>query len=314
MRALRWSALLVLVAGGLLLTGASPAAAHAGGLTATDARSVVVAVTPAVPGLAVQAIEDGARLRLRNGTSSPVTVPTGDGVVVAPGGELTWVDSRSSPEGRTVAAGDRQAWSLVLNLGGTPVTVTGELVGERPPAPLPWWAAALMTAVGVPLVSRRLRRPELALTAAGLIVMAASAGHVLGSTLAVESAPVVSTFLSACGINLLNWPLIVGGAVAVLRGRPAGVLAICAGAALTAVFVLPDVTSLHRAVLPFAGPPALERVLVVLTLGAGVGVAVAGASALRTLAQQSGAGTTATGIAQPDPAAGDAEGLEDRRA
>ena len=108
-----------------------------------------------------------------------------------------------------------------------------------------------------------------------------------GSTLAVESAPPLGTFLNAAGINLLAWPLIIGGAVAVLRGRPAGVLAICAGAALTAVFVLPDVTSLHRAVLPFAGPATVERVLVVLALGLGAGVAVAGASVLRTLARES---------------------------
>jgi hypothetical protein len=287
---LRWFGLPLVASAGLLLAGAVPASAHAGGLTATDARSSVVAVTPAVPGLTVTAIEEGARLRLRNGTSSPVAVPAGGGAatpaVVAPGGELTWIDTRSTPDGRSVEAGRRQAWSLVLDLGGTPVTVHGDLVGERPPAPLPWWAAVLVTAVAVPLGSRRLRRPDLALTAAGLTAMAASAAHVIGSTLAVESAPLMGTFLSACGINLLNWPLIVGGAVAVLRGRPAGVLAICAGAALTAVFVLPDVTSLHRAVLPFAGPPVVERVLVVLTLGAGVGVAVAGASALRTLAQR----------------------------
>jgi hypothetical protein len=158
---------------------------------------------------------------------------------------------------------------------------------------VPWWAAVVVAAVAVPLVSRRLRRPELALTAAGLAAMAASVAHVAGSTMAVESAPLLGTFLSACGINLLNWPLIAGGAVAVLRGRPAGLLAVCAGAALTAVFVLPDVTSLHRAVLPFAGPAVLERLLVVLTLGAGVGVAVAGASALRTLAQRVPAGEAA---------------------
>ncbi|MEU8229093.1 hypothetical protein AB0C12_05735 [Actinoplanes sp. NPDC048967] len=248
-------------------------------------------MTPALPGLVVTAIEDGARLRLRNGTASPVTVPGGGGsatpVVVAPGRDLTWIDTRSSPDGREVSAGSTQAWSLVLDAGGTPVTVTGELVGEQPPAPAPWWAAVLVTAVAVPLVARRLRRPDLALAAAGLAAMAASVVHVAGSTMAVESAPLLGTFLSACGINLLNWPLIVGGTVAVLRGRPAGVLAVCAGAALTAVFVLPDVTSLHRAVLPFAGPAVVERLLVVVTLGAGVGVAVAGASVLRTLAQRS---------------------------
>jgi hypothetical protein len=287
----------LLATAGLLLAGASPAAAHAGGLTATNARSTVVSVTPATAGLVVEAIEDGARLRLRNGTAFPVAVPAGGGAatpaVVAPGGEVTWIDTRSTPDGRAVGPGERQAWSLGLDVGGNPVTVAGELVGERPPASLPWWVAVVVTAVGVPVMSRRLRRPDLALTAAGLAAMAASVVHVIGSTLAVESAPLLGTFLSACGINLLNWPLIVGGAVAVLRGRPAGLLAVCAGAALTAVFVLPDVTSLHRAVLPFAGPPVVERILVVLTLGAGIGVAVAGAAALRTLAQRSTAGEPA---------------------
>jgi hypothetical protein len=289
-RLLRWFALPLLTAVGLLLAGASPAAAHAGGLTATNARSAVVSVTPATPGLTIEAIEEGARLRLRNGTPSPIAVPTGGGkatpAVVPPGGELAWIDTRSTPDGRAVAPGERQAWSLVLDVGGSPVTVTGNLTGERPPAPIPWWVAVVGAALAVPLLSRRLRRPDLALTAAGLLAMAASVVHVAGSTLAVESAPLLGTFLSACGINLLNWPLIAGGAAAVLRGRPAGVLAICAGAALTAVFVLPDVTSLHRAVLPFAGPPVLERILVVLTLGVGIGVAVAGAATLRTLAQR----------------------------
>ena len=297
MKVLHWFTFLAIVAGGLLLTGSSAAAAHAGGLTATDSRSRVVDLTPAVPGLTVTAIEGGARLKIRNGTSTSVSVPPDGGTatpaVVASGAEFIWIDNRATPDGRTIAPGSRQPWSLILDVGGTPVAVNGEFVGERPPAPMPWWAAVVVTAVAVPLISRRLRRPDLALTAAGLLAMAASVVHVVGSTLAVESAPLIGTFLSACGINLLNWPLIVGGAMAVLRGRPAGLLAICAGAALTAVFVLPDVTSLHRAVLPFAGPPVVDRILVVLTLGAGLGVAVAGAAALRTLAQRVPAGEPA---------------------
>jgi hypothetical protein len=290
-RKFRRPALLVLLSGALVLGWAAPAAAHAGGLVASDARSRVVSVTPAVPGLEVTAIEDGARLRIRNHTPGPVTVPAGGGAatpaVVAAGAELTWVDTRGTPEGRKVSPGRSVGWSLVLDAAGTPVAVTGEMVGEMPPAPVPWWAAVIVTGLAVPLVARRLRRPDLVLTAAGVVAMAASVTHVAGSTLAVESAPPLGTFLNAAGINLLAWPLIIGGAVAVLRGRPAGVLAICAGAALTAVFVLPDVTSLHRAVLPFAGPATGERVLVVLALGLGAGVAVAGASVLRTLARES---------------------------
>jgi hypothetical protein len=281
----------LLLAAGILSFGwASPAAAHAGGLVATDARSRVVAVTPAVPGLSVAAIENGARLRIRNQTGHPVGVPAGGGpatpAVVAGGGELTWADTRSTPVDR--AAGP---WSLVLDVAGTPVTVSGLVEGEPPPAPLPWWAAVVVAAAAVPLLARRLPRPDLALAATGVVAMAASVTHVIGSTMAVESAPPLGTFLSAAGINLLAWPLIAGGAIAALRGRPAGVLAVCAGAALTAVFVLPDVTSFHRAVLPFAGPAVAERILIVLALAAGAGTAVAGAPVLRdlALAQQSAA-------------------------
>jgi hypothetical protein len=107
---------------------------------------------------------------------------------------------------------------------------------------------------------------------------------VTGSSLAVTSAPFAGTFADSAGVGFLAWPLLIGGAAAVWRGRVAGVLAVCAGAALTAVSVLPDVTSFHRAVLPFAGPATLERSLVVTALAGGVGVAVAGAAVLRDLA------------------------------
>ena len=267
----------------LIAGWAAPAQAHAGGLVAIDARSRITAVTPAAGSVEITAIEDGARLRLRNHTAAPITVPAGGGPAtpasVPPGGELTWADTRSTPVGRRSGT-----WTIVLVAGTTPVTVSGELVGSPPPAPAPWWAAVVLLALAVPMVSRRLRRADLALAAAGVTAMAASLAHVTGSSLAVESAPLLGTFVNAGGANLLSWPLIAGGAVAVLRGRPAGVLAICAGAALTALFVLPDVTSFHRSVLPFAGPATLERVLVVLALGLGAGVAAAGAPVLRKLA------------------------------
>ena len=286
---LRRSGVVLVLAGVVVAGWAGPAAAHAGGLVATDARGRVTALTPAIAGLTVTAIEDGAKLRLRNNTGTPVAVPVGGGpatpATVAPGTTLTWADSRASPVGRKVAAGRTVAWSLVLDAAGTPVTVTGELTGSPRPSPAWWWAAALTLAVAVAMLARRTRRPDLTLAALGTLAAAASITHVIGSTLAVASAPPLGTFLNAAGINLLAWPLTIGGAVAVARSRPAGVLAVCAGAALTAVFVLPDVTSFHRAVLPFAGPATLERLLILLALAGGAGVAVAGASVLRTLAE-----------------------------
>ncbi|MBG0562738.1 hypothetical protein [Actinoplanes aureus] len=272
----------------MLVATSAPAAAHAGGLTATDSRGRIVAVTPAVSGLEVTAIEGGARLRLRNGTAGPVTVGAGGGTAtpatVSPGDELTWIDERATPDGRTVAAGETVPWTVPLDVNGGTVTITGELIGERPPVPALWWAATAVIAVALVLLARRLRRADLLLAAAGAVAAGASIAHVAGSTLAVESAPLAGTFLSAAGINLLAWPLIIGGAVTALRGRAAGVLAVCGGAALTAVFVLPDVTSFHRPVLPFAGPADAERLLVALALGLGAAVAVAGAGVLRTLA------------------------------
>jgi hypothetical protein len=285
---LRRLGLLVLAAGALSFAWAAPAAAHAGGLVATDARSRVVGLSPAVPGLSVTTIDGGAKLRLINRTAGPVTVVAGGGpdtpATVAAGHDLTWTDTRSTPVGRKIPAGGAQPWAFTVDAAGTPVTVTGALAGEPRPAPLPWWTAALVTAAAVPLLGRRVRRGDLLIAGTGLAGMAASIAHVTGSTMAVQSAPALGTFVNASGVNLLSWPLILGGAVAVLRGRPAGVLAICAGAALTALFILPDVTAFHRAVLPFAGPPDLERILVVLALGLGSGVAIAGARVLRTLA------------------------------
>ncbi|MEU4619537.1 hypothetical protein AB0G04_06110 [Actinoplanes sp. NPDC023801] len=293
MRVLVRLLLALITVGATLIGKGGPAAAHAGGLTATDARGTVVSVTPAIPGLTITAIEEGARLRLRNGTGGPVTISPGGGTatpaVIPPGAELTWIDERATPDGRSVAAGQTVPWTIALDAAGVPVVVTGSLVGEERPLAAGWWAAAGLTGAALVLLAKRWRRADLLLAGAGTVAAAASIVHVAGSTLAVESAPLAGTFLSAAGINLLAWPLIIGGAVTALRGRAAGVLAVCAGAALTAVFVLPDVTSFHRPVLPFAGPAVLERILVVLALGLGAGVAVAGAGVLRGLAQKAAA-------------------------
>jgi hypothetical protein len=271
--------LLLLVVVGVVLGWSGPALAHAGGLVATDARSRVVSLSPAVPGLSVVTIESGAKLRLINESSQPVSVPG----VLAPvltGHLLIWTDSVASPVGHR-AAGD---WSLTLDVGGTPVVVRGVFTRVPPPPFALWWAGVVALAVAVPLFCRRIVRSDLVLAGVGLVAMAASLWHVIGSTLAVTSAPFLGTFVNAAGINVLAWPLILAGFTAVTRGRPAGLLAVCAGAALTAVFILPDVTSFHRSVLPFAGPAYLERVLVAIALAGGAGTAIAGASVLRTLA------------------------------
>lgn len=274
----------------LVLTpvAASPASAHAGGLSPTGVRGDVVAVTPAVPGLAVTAVEEGARLLVRNATGRPVRVPAGGGqteAVSVPDGEsVTWIDARATTLDRDLGAATTQGWTVPMTVGTTAVTVTGELTAVPAPDALPWWALAVLLAAAVVVLARRVRRPNVLLAVASLTTVAASLVHVVGATLAVQSAPLWGTFLDATGIGLLVWPLAVVAAVAALRGSAGGVLGVCAGAGLSVVFILPDVTVFHFGVLPVAGPDALERALVAVVLGLGTAVAFAGAGALRELA------------------------------
>lgn len=267
----------------VLALPAPPAAAHAGGLTPADVRGFVTAVSPPVAGLTVRAVENGARLRLDNGTGGPVVVDAGGGPetprTVPPGGSALWRD------GRAAAPGPGE-WTVGLRVGTRPVVVAGRRVAEPPPPAAAWWAALLAAAVAVPVLTRGRTR---ALAVAGLVVAAASVGHVLGSTLVVASGPPVLVFLGAAGVGLLAWPLAAVGALGAFRGAATGTLAGCAAAALTAVLVLPDVTAFHHAVLPFAWPPDLERALVALALGGGLGVALTAGSALRRAADPVGA-------------------------
>ena len=268
----------------------APAWAHAGGLSPTGVRGVVLDVTPAVPGLTVTAIEDGARLLVRNETGTAVDVPPGDGqavpVPVPPGATVTWIDARATTLDRDLGAAATRPWTVPVTVGTVPVTVTGEFVAEPAPTAWFWWGTAALIGVGVTLLTRRARRPHVLLTVAGVTAVLASVAHVVGATLAVESAPLWGTLLDATGAGLLVWPLVAGAAVTAVRGSAGGVLGVCAGSGLSVVFVLPDLTVFHHGVLPFAGPPDLSRLLVAVVLGAGGAAAVAGAGALRALAER----------------------------
>ncbi|MEV0109894.1 hypothetical protein AB0H42_26635 [Nocardia sp. NPDC050799] len=266
----------------------APAGAHAGGLSPAAVRSEELTVSPVVRGLTVTTIEDGARLLISNNTGLLVEISPGGGATApasVPSGESrAWIDSRATILDRELGSRTSAPWSVPITAGPVPVTVTGRFVAAPPPAAPVWWIATAGLAAAVLVPARRVRRPELMLAIAGLVTVLASLAHVIGSTLAVQSASPVGTFLDAMGIGLLVWPMVTIAAVAAWRGRAAGVLGVCVGAALNVVFILPDITVFHFGVLPFAGPDAVERLLVALVLGAGTGVAVGGAGALRVLA------------------------------
>jgi hypothetical protein len=268
----------------LLPAGATPALAHAGGLSSSASEATVVGLDPPVPGLQVRAVEFGARLRLDNGTAAPVVVDAGP--TVAPGGTAYWVDPRvTAAAGQPRPAGDRAAWTVPLRVGDQPVTVRGEQVWPPPPPGGLWFAgAALVTAalsvVGVVGAGRRWGRVVLAGATAALV--AVHLAHVLGSAGVPQDQPYALMLLSASGYALLGWPLGIIGAWLVLRGNVVGPLLCAAAGVLFAVVIAPvDAFTLVDAVVPFSWGADVDRVLVALTLGGGLGVVVAGVAALR---------------------------------
>ncbi|MEJ3652176.1 hypothetical protein WEH80_04115 [Actinomycetes bacterium KLBMP 9759] len=263
--------------------GATAAWAHAGGLSSSASEARVLAVEPAVPGLAVDAVEFGARLRLTNGTDRQVSVGQR---VVGPGEQLIWTEPRvvaaaasdRPPEGRS-------EWTVPLLVDGQQVLVRGERYW--PPAPPAWmWfglAAALAVGIGVAgaIGAKRLRGRAL-LASATLVGVLAHLMHVLGSAGVPADQSYLVMVLSAAGFALLGWPLGITGAVLALRRNPAGPLLCVAAGGLFAIVIVPvDAFTLVDAVVPFSWGADLDRVLVVLTLGAGLGAVAAGMAALR---------------------------------
>jgi hypothetical protein len=276
----------------LLPAGATPAAAHAGGLTSAASTSRVVAIDPPLPGLDVRAVEFGARLRIDNATPVPVVVEplTGSVVsglpVVLPGGRAYWVDPRvmlAASAGPTTT-GDRAAWTVPLRAGNVRVLVLGEQLWPPPPAPS-WWVvamAALLLPAAAGLVGAARPWGRRVLAASTAVVLAAHLVHVLGSALVPEDRPYPLMLLSAAGYALLGWPLGAIGGWLTLRGRPGGPLLCCVAGGLFALVIAPvDAFTLVDAVVPFAWGADLDRLVVALTLGGGLGVVVAGVAALR---------------------------------
>lgn len=274
---------------------APPAAAHAGGLGSSPSEARVLGVEPPVPGLDVQAVEFGARLRVDNATALTVVVEPLPGSAlsglptVPPGGRAWWSDPRvtaAAAAGRP--AGGRLDWAVPLQVGDAAVTVRGEQVWPPPPSAALWWGATL-AALAVPALAGRLgagrRWGGAALVAATVVVALAHLLHVVGSALVPEDRSFAAMLLSAAGYGLLGWPLAAAGGWLTLRGKAAGPLLCCAAGGLFAVVIAPvDAFTLTDAVVPFAWGAAFDRVLVALTLGGGFGVAAAGIAVLRRVA------------------------------
>lgn len=252
----------------VVLLPATPAYAHAGGLTPHNEHSVVTGVSLA--GVAARVVNNSTQLEIRNGTSQDLTVGTQS---VPPGGVVYLRDARFRWPHRD--------WRLPIQLGETPGAIVGRVALVPGPPIALWLLLLLVVAAGVAVLGR-LRRWRTALTVAVLAVAAANVAHTLGSTLAVTGQSFLPMFLGASGVGLVCWPLAIGTAVAAARRSSSTAFAAAVVGAALVVAGLPDVDSLRFGALPFAWSADLDRLLVVLTLGGGLGLAVGGFLAMRS--------------------------------
>jgi hypothetical protein len=311
----RRALLLIAVAAGVVLPPA-PAFAHGGDTPdATSFRTRVTGVAPAVPGLAVKAIEAGARLELTNDTGRTIEVLGYSGepyLEVRPDGTYENVHSPSTYLNQTLT-------------GETPVPAAA-----NPAAPPQWRRVSADRTVrwhdqrthwlgdGLPPAAASapyrehhlrdwavpLRQETTDLRVTGTLdYLPPPAGWLWWA-----GAVVIMLGVAAAGRWSMAAGVVAGAALlayAILRtlDAPAPVVTYAAGLiGLTSAFVarsaflttlagavvalfggLIDLGVLQQAVVPVAGPAWIARAAVMLALGAGLGLVIRGMMRLRRL-------------------------------
>ncbi|MBB5959488.1 hypothetical protein FHS29_006109 [Saccharothrix tamanrassetensis] len=250
---------LLLVVGMLLVT-ATPASAHAGGLTPQNHLSRVVGIEPPLPGVSARMVNHGTQLEVRNDGSSAVVVADH---VVGAGEVWRYRDERTTAE----------VWEVPL---GSSV-VRGRVDTVPGPNPLWWLLVTSAIAVGGWFLGR-----SKALLAGGVVVVTvAHVLHAVGSTLAVTGGSFVPLMVGASGVGLVCWPLAGVAVGAAVRRKPAAAFVAAVVGAMLVVAGIPDFDSFRFSQLPFAGPADVDRLLVALTLGGGLGLAAGGFAFMR---------------------------------
>jgi len=290
-----WPTLLLLVLTALLLAlvavvlVAPPVRAGAlGGVEPSNYRTRVLAVRPPVPGLSVEVVDAGTRLRLANGGSEDVVVlgyQSQPWLRVPPGGVVTWQDRRARWEADEPPAQVRRTpgsahvvipeWTVTLRTGGQLVDVVGEVRWVPGPSPLPWLAGAAVLAMAVAAAGRT-RRWVGALVAALGLVVALDLVQVAGAWAAGTEAPLAGA-LPPLAASAVGWPVAVLAIRQLLRGRYESGLfqLLLAAGLLTVVGGLGDLGFLLRSELPSGLPAWVARAAVTAKIGLGLGGLVA---------------------------------------
>jgi hypothetical protein len=309
------------VVAGALVVPATPASAHGGDTPeATSYRTAVTAITPALPGLHVRAVEAGARLELTNDTGRTVEILGYSGepyLEVRPDGTYENRNSPAAYRNRTLtgetpvpASADPAAppqWHRVS--GGTTVRWhdqrTHWMGDDLPPAAqaepsrshrLRDWSVPLRDQTRTFEIRGTLDYlppPTAWLWWVGALLLAAAvtAAGLRWARSGPAVALVAGTILAGYGVSRTidaEVPLVLFVAalvaVAAFFWRAPFVTAL-AGAVLALFGGFADVGAFGAAVVPAAGPAWIARVAVLVAIGAGVGMAATGVIRLRNLSE-----------------------------
>jgi hypothetical protein len=253
-----------------------------------------------VPGLSVEVVDAGTRLRLANSGPDDVVVlgaRSEPWLRVPPGGVVTWQDRRARWAASEPPAEVRRApgsahvvvpeWIVPLRTGGQLVDVVGEVRWVPGPSPLPWLAGAAVLATAVAAAGRT-RRWVGALVAALGLVVTLDLVQVAGAWAGTET-PLAGA-LPSLAASGAGW-VVAGLAIRqLLRGRLESGLfqLLLAAGLLTVVGGLGDLGFLLRSELPSGLPAWVARAAVTAKFGLGLGALVAAGlrlSQLRLLRQ-----------------------------
>lgn len=185
---------------------------------------------------------------------------------------IAWSDDRLTRG----SGGGTATWTIPVRVAGDSAHVRGTRTYVSPPSPWPW-VGGLVAITGAVAGLGWMARPYLPAALALATGGAANAAHLVVGALGPHEGSAVSAWGSALGLGALCWPLVAVGVVsAYRRGEHAAFAVAIAGAVLAVVSGPGDLGVLWHSQLPFPGPPAVERALVIAAFGMGLGLTAAG--------------------------------------
>ncbi|HEY6421874.1 MAG TPA: hypothetical protein VIY28_01235 [Pseudonocardiaceae bacterium] len=306
-----------------------PAAAHIIGTggSPTDYRTVVTAIRPATPTVAVTVGLGGQWVRVTNQGAATIDIvgyrgepflrlsrnevqvnelsstaaqtgqTRGAPASESPAAQPKWMqlreaDSATWTDARLDAPAEpvaaSRSWQLPLIVDREQVTVIGTRDLIPPPSPWAWVGALLLLTAAVAAIGWM---PNWHRPMAAVVAagILAFVLHVLGTGFGPQQGGQVFAWIGVGAVSAFS--LLIGGVtiISTLRRSEAAAVRVITTGTLVLLLAATDITVLWYSVAPFPGPAVLDRVLIVVTYATALGLLVAGAHLTRRTPANQGA-------------------------